>query len=194
MLSRHPGDRGFTLVEMLISISILGIVLAAISGVTFVSVRAAASADTRLTESNDLLRAATYFAGDVQSAQSVSVGTTPRCGTDAASVVELVGQDFTDDSTFRTTTTVVSYVVRTVPSPTGTTRELHRLACSAVTATPTYPLVPVTDVAMVRQLSSTAPTVSCPGSPCGSFAQVDLTVLERSGGLSYTLTGRRRTS
>jgi prepilin-type N-terminal cleavage/methylation domain-containing protein len=194
VLSRRPGDGGFTLVELLISISIMGIVLTAISGVTFVAVRTAAGADTRLTETNDLLRAATYFADDVQGAQTVSVGTTPRCGTDATAVVELAGQDFTDDSTFTITTTLVSYVVRTVPGSTGTTAELHRLACTAGTATPSYPLVPVTDVPMVRRLSATAPTVTCPGAPCGSFVQVDLTVLELSGGLRYTLTGRRRTS
>jgi prepilin-type N-terminal cleavage/methylation domain-containing protein len=194
VLSRPRADGGFTLVELLISITILGMVLAAISGVTFVSIRTAADADTRLTESNDLLRAATYFADDVQGAQSVSVGTTPRCGTDATAVVEFAGQDFADDSTFTTTTTLVSYVVRTVTSPTGPVAELHRLACVAGTATPAYPLVPVTNIPMVLRLSTTAPTVSCPGAPCGSFVQVDLTLLELSGRLRYTLTGRRRTT
>jgi prepilin-type N-terminal cleavage/methylation domain-containing protein len=193
---RRPraADAGFTLVELLISISVLGIVLTAITGVTFVAMRTTAGANTRLNESNDLLRAATYFDDDVQGAQAVSVGTTPRCGTDATSVVELAGQDFTDDNLFTITTTVVTYVVRTVTAPTGTTKELHRLACAAQTDAPAYPLTPVTDIPVVRQLSSSSPTVTCGGSPCSAFARVDMAVQERSGGLTYTLSGRRRVS
>lgn len=197
VLSR-TGDDGFTLVELLISVAILGMVLAAISGVTFVAVGTAADADTRLSESNDLLLATTYFGDDVQGAQSVAVGTTPRCGTDRTAVVEFVGQDFTDDSTFATATTVVTYVVRTGTDPQGTGQRgtgprLRRLACAVATATPAYPLTPVTDVPVVRRLSTTGPTVACDPSPCGTSAQVSLTVLEESGGLAYTLTGRRRT-
>jgi prepilin-type N-terminal cleavage/methylation domain-containing protein len=195
VLRRPSADDGFTLIELLVSIAILGIVLAAISGVTFVAMRTAASADVRLTETNDLLRAVTYFGDDVQGAQSVSVGTAPRCGGDATAVVELAGQDFTESSPPTITTTLVSYVLRTVTRPTGTTTELHRLACTAATATPAYPLTPVTDVPVLLRLSSsTAPTVTCPGSPCGSFAQVDVYLSERSGNLVYTLSGRRRTT
>lgn len=195
MLNRAE-DAGFTLVELLISVAALGIVLAGISGVTFVAVGTAADAQIRLTESNDLLRAASYFGDDVQGAQSVAVGTRPRCGGDESAVVEFVGQDFSDTGTFAITTTVVSYVVRAVPGSDGADLQLHRLGCAAATASPAYPLTPVTDVPVVRRLSpSTAPAVSCGGAPCGSaFVQVELTVPEQSGELTYTLTGRRRTS
>ena len=115
-------DAGVTLVELLVAVSILGVLLAATTGITFVAARTATTADTRLDESNDLLRAATYFGDDVQGAQSVAAGTTPRCGTDPTAVVELVGQDFADDSSFATSTTVVAYVLRT----TAGRRELHR--------------------------------------------------------------------
>ena len=192
---RSPPDDGFTLVEMLISVTILGMLLGALSGTMFVTLRTVAEAATRLDESNDELHATTYFGDDVQGAQSVSVGTTPRCGGDPSAVVEFAGQDFADDSTFATTTTVVSYVLRTVAGPDGTTtRELHRLACAAPTTAPAYPLTPRSDVPVVRRLSGAAPTVDCPGAPCSAFEQVNLTLEAESGGLVYTLTGRRRTS
>lgn len=189
MLSR-TGDDGFTLVELLISVTILGLVLSALSGVTFVTLRTAAATDTRFDESNDLLRAAAYFAGDVMGAQSVAVSATPRCGTDSSAVVEFLGQDFTDDSSLTTTTTVVTYVVRTVGTP--PVLQLRRLACAVATGSPTYPLTPVTDVAVVRQLSPTAPAVNCGTAQCSAFALVNLVVHELSGNLTYTLTGRRR--
>lgn len=189
MLSRG-GDDGFTLVELLISVTIMGLILSALSGVTFVTLRTAAATDTRLDESNDLLRAAAYFAGDVMGAQSVTASATPRCGTDSSAVVEFVGQDFTDDSSLTTTTTVVTYVVRAVGTP--PVRQLRRLACAVATDSPAYPLAPVTDVAVVQQLSSTAPAVNCGTAQCSAFTVVNLVVRELSGNLTYTLTGRRR--
>jgi len=195
LMLRHRGDDGFTLVELLTSVTILGILVGAISNAVVVALRTTSSANVRSTESNDMLFAAGYFGGDVQGAQSASIGTTPKCGTDGAVVVEFVGQDFTDDSTFTTTTRVVSYVRRTVTNSNGTTtRQLHRLVCTAATATPSYPLTPSTDTTVVRRLSSAAPVVNCGGVACSAFVQVNLTLQEESGSLGYTLTGRRRTS
>lgn len=188
---RRSGEDGFTLVELLIAVTIMGMVFSALSGVTFVALRTAAATDTRFDESNDLMLAAGYFAGDVMGAQSVAVSTVPRCGTDSNAVVEFLGQDFTDDSSRTTTTTVVTYVIRTVVG-TPPVRQLHRLACAAPTSSPTYPLTPVTDIAVIRQLSSTAPAVNCGSDQCSAFALVNLVVREQSGSFSYTLTGRRR--
>lgn len=194
MLSPRRDD-GFTLVELLVSVSILTVLLGAVSGSLYVALRTAASADQRLGESADELTATTYFGDDVHGARSVSVGRTPRCGTDPAAVVEFVGLDFTDDASFIPITTAVSYVLRTVTAAGGTTtRELHRLACTAPTTAPTYPLVPATDVTVVRRLSSGAPTVSCGSPGCAAFAQVSVTLRAESGNLTYTLTGRRRTT
>src|SRR5207244_8045848 len=127
-------------------------------------------------ESNDALVAAAYFDDDVQGAQSVSVGTTAKCGSAATAVVEFIGQDFADDSTLATTTSVVTYVVRTVTGADGkTTRHLRRLVCTAATATPTYPLTPKAEITVVDRLSTSAPTVDCGGVACSAFGQVHLT-------------------
>lgn len=191
---RNRTEDGFTLVELLIAVSILGILLTAISSTMFVALRTAASSEVRLTESNDALFATTYFGDDVQGAKSLSVGTTPRCGTDASAVVEFLGQDFSDDSSFTTTTTVVSYVLRAGTDARGVTRQLHRLTCTAATTTPSYPLTPASDVTVADRLSATAPSVDCGAAACSAFVHVNLTLREQSGDLVFTLTGRRRTS
>lgn len=192
---RRRGDAGFTLVELLIAVSILGLLLGGISGVLYVSLRTAAQSETRLSESADSLLATVYFADDVASAQRLSVSEVPRCGTDARAVVEFYGQDFADDSTFAVTTTVVTYVVRTTTTAAGTTRELRRLACASAATSPTYPLTPVTDVPVVRRLWTNPPTVSCGGAACvGTSEQVQLLVRAASGGLTYRLSGDRRTT
>jgi prepilin-type N-terminal cleavage/methylation domain-containing protein len=193
VLSRS-GEAGFTLVELLVAVALVGMLLAGITGITFVAGATARSTTVRLDESNDLLRAATYFGDDVQGAQSVTVGSPPLCGTDEEAVVEFTGQDFAD-TTLVIATTVVTYVVRgDATSEQDEPLELHRLACRAATASPVFPLVPVTDVAVLRRLPVGEPAASCGDSPCGTgFSEVDL-VVTRSGGLSFTLTGRRRTS
>lgn len=187
--------------EVLIATTIMGLVLSSLTGVVLITLKTTTGADTRLTESTDLLRATRYFTGDVQGAKTVTAATTPKCGTDLKAVIEFIGQDVADGVTPAptppvtpiVTTTVVSYVQRTVVGPTGSTLELHRLTCKASTATPTYPLVPVTAFAVVRRLSTTAPVVTCLPA-CSTFTQVSLVVREKSGGLVYTLTGRRRTA
>jgi prepilin-type N-terminal cleavage/methylation domain-containing protein len=194
VLNRRAGDVGFTLVELLIAVTVLGIMMSAVMGVMTVTMKSASVANTRLVESNDLRRATTYFAADVQGANSVATATTPKCGTGVLKVVvEFLGQDFAD-TTLAITTTVVSYVLVPVTDADGTRQELHRRVCTATTATPTYPLtVPRSDVVVVRRVSTVVPVLTCLPSCNSTFTQVNLVVRETSGGLVYTLTGRRRT-
>jgi prepilin-type N-terminal cleavage/methylation domain-containing protein len=192
--ARRPADdTGLTLVELLVSITLMGIVLGSVVGVTFVAARTAAASKIRLDESGDLVRAAAYFTDDVQGAQGVAVDSTPLCGPDATAVVEFQGQDFTDDATLAVVTTVVTYVLRNDDDPDAQTLELHRLACRADSAGPAYPLAPVTDVTVASGLTA-EPRVTCSGALCAAgFTQVELAAT-RTGGLGFTLTGRRRTT
>lgn len=190
---RTAADAGLTLVELLVAITLMGIVLGSVVGVSFVAARTATASKTRLDESGDLIRAAAYFTDDVQGAQAVTVDSPPLCGPDADAVVEFGGQDFADDATLAVVTTVVTYVLRGDDDPDEDTLELHRLACRAASASPAYPLGPLTDVTVASGLTAD-PRVTCAGSPCGTgFTQVELAAA-RSGGLGFTLTGRRRTT
>ncbi len=190
---RPAADAGLTLVELLVAMTLMGIVLGSVVGVSFVAARTASAAKTRLDESGDLIRAAAYFTDDVQGTQAVAVDSPPLCGPDAVAVVEFQGQDFADDATLAVVTTVVTYVLRSDDNPNKDTLELHRLACRADSASPAYPLSPLTDVTVASGLTA-APRVTCGGSPCGTgFTQVELAAA-RSGGLGFTLTGRRRTT
>jgi prepilin-type N-terminal cleavage/methylation domain-containing protein len=189
---RPRDDAGLTLVELLVSITLMGIVLGSVVGVSFVAARTAAASKIRLDQSGDLIRAAAYFTDDVQGAQAVAVDSTPLCGPDAAAVVEFQGQDFTDDAALAVVTTVVTYVLRD-DDPDLQTLELHRLACRADSAGPAYPLAPVTDVTVASALTA-EPRVTCGGAPCAAgFTQVEMAAT-RTGGLGFTLTGRRRTT
>jgi prepilin-type N-terminal cleavage/methylation domain-containing protein len=196
VLRRRPGaagEAGFTLVELLLSIAVLGIVLGSVVAASFVAARTTATSKTRLDDSNDLVVAATYFGDDVQGAQGVTVDSDPLCGPDDDAVVEFAGQDFADDSTLAIATTVVTYVLRGDDAVDDPTFELHRLSCRADSTGPAYPLTPVTDVTVAAALSG-PPTVSCGGAACGpGFTQVGLSITT-DGGFSVTLTGRRRTT
>ncbi len=196
VLSRGPRDGGFTLVELLITVVILGLVFSSVTGIMLVSLRTAGDSDTRLTESNDLLRVTRYFTGDALGATSVTVASVPTCGADVQAIVEFVSKDIADGTAPATNPTVVtrivSYVLRTRTGLGGTDLELHRLTCESTATTPTTPLVPLTAFAVVRNLSSVPPAATCQPT-CATFTRVDLVVQEKSGGLVYTLTGRRRT-
>lgn len=189
---RPAADAGLTLVELLVAVTLMAIVLGSVVGVTFVAARTAAASKVRLDQSGDLIRAAAYFTDDVQGAQAVAVDSTPLCGPDADAVVQFQGQDFADDASLAVVTTMVTYVLRG-DDPDQQTLELHRLSCRADSAGPAYPLTPVTDVAVASGLTA-EPRVTCGGIACAAgFTQVELAAA-RTGGLGFTLTGRRRTT
>ncbi|HST82103.1 MAG TPA: prepilin-type N-terminal cleavage/methylation domain-containing protein [Kineosporiaceae bacterium] len=193
MLSRFadrrnpPGENGFTLVELVISITILGILMPALAAAMFAALSTNRSTDVRLSESRDTRELAAYLPDDAAGATSFATGQTARCGTGTA-LVEFRGLRF--DSTQASQTTVISYRLTAETAADGQpTRVLHRFSCLAATSSPAYPLTPDSDIPLAKYLSTTIdPTVST------SSGTVQLTTTSRSGDLVTTVSGHRRTS
>jgi prepilin-type N-terminal cleavage/methylation domain-containing protein len=66
-LRRRRGDDGFTLVELVITVAIVGIVVAALTGVVMIYLKTTVSTQARLSQSHDVQFAAAYWQRDVAS-------------------------------------------------------------------------------------------------------------------------------
>ncbi len=176
-LRRNRGDNGFTLIELVMSVSILGVVSATLLGVVFQYLKTTVDTRARLTESTDQQFVSTYWQDDVSSlgrrsltsgtfsvAQSVFVGSAGPggCGTATGPVVvafawnEFVPNPATAANAWSTTAEEVAYV--TVPS--GSRLRLLRVRCDGGAAR-----APQT---VARNLAAT-PTITC-DTACGSTA------------------------
>jgi prepilin-type N-terminal cleavage/methylation domain-containing protein len=188
VLTAHVGETGFTLIELIISITILGILMPAIALAMTTATATNRSTDVRLSESRDARELAAYLPDDAAGATSFATGSTPRCGTGSAAVVEFRGQSF--DATQSMVTTVISYVLTSEIAADGRpTRVLHRFSCQSADATPAYPLAPSSDISLARYLSTTIdPTVLL------SAGTAKVTTTSRSGDLVTSVSGHRRTS
>lgn len=205
-------DGGFTLVELLISVMILGLIMSAVTSAIYISLNQLATSETRLWESNDLRLVASRFSTDVSGGNgfetSATTTTASACGGVAATstLLEITGTRFDPDVPPATpatalTTTLTTYV--TVAGSDPGTLELQRLVCSsgpAGTATTTQTLARgLADGTGGRAAPSVActtaagTTVACDAT---TAAIVRLTLTPASGDtqLTTTLLGRRRTS
>ena len=86
---KRLNDAGFTLVELTISILIIGVVVPVIGGALIFGLKTFGTTSQRLNESHDLQLAASYFASDVQSAKTVSLTADPSCPVSGSAVVTL---------------------------------------------------------------------------------------------------------
>lgn len=195
---RGPGDdAGFTLIELIISIAVLGVLVTAVAAAMFTALGTDKTTDARLSESRDLQTAASYLADDVAGAQSFAVSGTAECGSDPL-LLELRGQQF-NNSSLATSEVVITYVLRSATVDGAASRVLHRLTCEGATSAS---LAQTGDVTVARLISTTVnPTVACKNAAggtvsCGdaSAATVSVDVTSRSGDLTARLTGHRRTS
>ena len=209
------GDRGFTLVELLLVIVIVGVITVPLSSVVIGFLKNTDATTARLIESHDGQIAAAYWAQDVASIgtrlttypyapqQSVelnaayNLGPYPcgAAGTPAA-VVRLAWDEFSmDPATNVVTSTVVrvAYVVRTVAGAT----ELHRLRCQgSATVVSDVTLAHVLDPATLPALTCTTPT-TCTTAVVPDTLTLTLTLKDpknQGGAYVVPLTGQRRQS
>lgn len=154
-------ERGYTLIELLLSVMLMGVIVAAISGALVVMFTATAETTDRLSESPDLQIAAAYFGSDGQSATALN---SQHCG--PATATRAISFSWTDPGSDPATPTgdtgrKVSYVVEAV----GTQKQLVRYSC-VVPATGAESVDRTIVVNYLRP--TTSPTAACSPSPCGA--------------------------
>jgi len=187
-------DRGFTLIELVIAVAILGIVMSAICAAMVTALRANQETKVRLAQSGDVQFSSTWFADDVAGANAVTTGGSAICGSTVTALLNITSIDIdtvvagvpaTPPPTPEAPRRSVSYVLVTSNNGDGTFGQLERRSCVG-TATPVVDRI-------ARRLSSTVtPTVTrIPDT--SSPATVTLT-LTADDGSTFTLTGSRRSS
>lgn len=204
-----PGEDGFTLIELILAILILGVITVPLGNVVIGYFRNTDATTARLLESHDVQVASAYWAQDVASVgtrsaaptyaltQSVELNAAYNSGPNPCgptgtpnAIVRLAWDDFSSAGP--------ASVVRVAYVRQGT--ELHRLRCigSATLAS---------DVTVAHYLDpATAPAVACLGTSGSSCAaapavptEVDLKLTlknpnNRDSAYVVTLTGQRRQS
>ena len=141
-------DEGFTLVELVVTVGIVGMIVAPLTGVVLAYLRNTVDTQARLTESHDVQFAAAYWQRDVASigvrsstydtgthsfALLPSVGLSPcTLPAGANAVTTLAWSEYTSTSSTDTPTTVkVTYASR----PAGTSYQLIRVRCGSQPST-----------------------------------------------------------
>lgn len=195
-MSRSRVDSGFSLIELTIAVTILGLVMAAVTSTLLISLRATSEATDRLDRGNDVLLTSALFGPDVAGATTVTAPmqsghrgppATAGCGRNDPLVVEFRGLTPEDLRTDRSWT--VSYVL----TDAGTA--LARRSCTGTSTSPDSELV------VSRGLAATTPaSVSCstgPDTPTDCEQPDVRTVslrLTSTDGVRRTTTGTRRTT
>lgn len=175
---RATRDDGFTLVELVITIAITGIIMGAVTTALIAGFKITDETNARIAHSNDRHIAAAYFANDVQSASDpaaggVVLGGSALCtsGSPGTTIISFKSTDTVSVASSETTVSVTYAFVDGV---------LKRRFC--------HPPDDPTDTDVATSLAS-SPTASA---SCTALASdsCELVLTDENG--SYTLTGHRR--
>jgi prepilin-type N-terminal cleavage/methylation domain-containing protein len=175
MRCRRPDQRGFTLPELLIAVTVLGIIMVPLTASIVVGLRTTGDAQQRLVESRGEQLTAAYFPTDVASADTIVPNDANPCGGAGPAVV--VSFDWADD---HSPTNEVSYVV-----PAGSS-DMYRKACQGGVVHSTNLLA---SGLSGKPIVTCTPNADCSGTPSGATISVT-----GQSGTSYTVTGTRRSS
>lgn len=183
-MTRRGADAGVTLVELLVSVAILGLIAPVLTGSLVLGWRTTDATVDRLSDSRNRALVPSLFVRDVQNATTVAIGSGTCQQAGDTLVVRL-----------RWTTTpasgaAVDRVAAWVTTTTGGVTRLERRSCDDSSGS----MSAVSSVTTAHGVVG-APAVTCRMSgggvtACGSAARVELSVTDASG--TFTTAGRRR--
>jgi prepilin-type N-terminal cleavage/methylation domain-containing protein len=211
----RPDDAGFTLPELLVSITILGVIMTALVSAIIGWLRYSDATQKQLSLSHDVQLSAAYFARDVSSmgtradtagapelAQSIQVDAAYNaggkvCGTATTPVAELrvLSDSWSNAANPVRTVEIVAYYF--VAGADG--HELHRLRCGAVATTDQVLARNVVDGSWDRELTCVTDGCDPVVAPDRVTLTFDVAAQDPSAGpapnpIEVTLTGQRRQS
>ena len=144
---RENGERGFTLVELLIVVTVLPLVIGGLSFGLLSVLKLQSSVTNRLTDTSDAQVVSSDFNTDVQAATYITTqsSSTPQCG----SGTQLLGLEWDQNSSTKNYEYVVSYVDEQYPGGAAGTYQLVRNYCAStagtlITSSTTYPNATIT--------------------------------------------------
>jgi prepilin-type N-terminal cleavage/methylation domain-containing protein len=199
---RRQSQEGFTLVELLIVVTILPMIIGALS-IGLISVLSLqSSVSDRLSDTSDSQVVMASYENDIQGAAEVTTAasSTPQCGVGTGT--QLLGLEFDLNQTTGTYSTLVSYV--SVPVG-ATSTSLERLICSQSAAGVVSSPTSVTTLSYDLPASQSVPQIKCVSSASSSacsqslasqqyistqnISEVTLQITEPNSNDTYTLVG-----
>jgi prepilin-type N-terminal cleavage/methylation domain-containing protein len=188
-------DEGFTLVELLVSISILAVIMVPLSGAIILLLQNNGRTTNRIAAAHDEFMLSSYWPTDLQGATTLSTTDTASCPATVAGSSLVARLRSTDiDASNVVVTKVVAYYA--VPASGSSDAQLLREYCDDAGSTGTLAVrntVPVTHQltgATVACFSSTGTNTTAAG--CTPVTTATLTVTSTTAVTAVTLTGRRR--